>query len=49
MTQLDDTDRQIRSEKTANDLVKRLKEARSVYRDDLIECVRQSTWLALNY
>lgn len=44
ITQLDDTDRQIRSEKTSSDLLKRLKEARAVYREDLIDCVRQSTW-----
>lgn len=44
VTQLDDTDRQIRTEKTSSDLLKRLKEARAVYREDLIECVRQSTW-----
>ncbi|MCO5588942.1 hypothetical protein L7F22_042904 [Adiantum nelumboides] len=44
ITQLDETDRQIRTEKTSGDLLKRLKEARAVYREDLIECVRQSTW-----
>nr|AFN42812.1 E3 ubiquitin protein ligase-like protein [Marsilea vestita] len=44
ITQLDDTDRQIRVEKPSNDHLKRLKEARAVYREDLIECVRQSTW-----
>lgn len=44
IAQLDDTDRQIRTEKTSSDLLKRLKEARAVYREDLIECVRQSTW-----
>eukprot|EP00250_Pteridium_aquilinum_P015144 c22406_g1_i1 orf=516-4535(+) len=44
ITQLDDTDRQIRTEKASSDHLKRLKEARAVYREDLIECVRQSTW-----
>ncbi|KAJ7543067.1 hypothetical protein O6H91_09G024000 [Diphasiastrum complanatum] len=44
IAQLDDTDRQIRSEKGSSDHLKQLKEARAVYRDDLIDCVRQCTW-----
>lgn len=41
---LDDTDKQIRAEKTSHDHLKRLKEARSVYREDLVDCIRQCTW-----
>eukprot|EP01018_Ginkgo_biloba_P039209 Gb_19146 [translate_table: standard] len=41
---LDDTDKQIRAEKTSHEHLKRLKEARNVYREDLVDCVRQCTW-----
>ncbi|KAH7290123.1 hypothetical protein KP509_30G032900 [Ceratopteris richardii] len=44
VNQLDDTDRQIRTEKASGDALKRLKEARAGFREELIECVRQSTW-----
>jgi Kip1 ubiquitination-promoting complex protein 1 len=44
IAQLDDTDRQIRGEKVSSDYLKRLKEARTLYREDLIDCVRQCTW-----
>jgi hypothetical protein len=44
IAQLDETDRQIRGEKMSSEYLKRLKEARSVYREDLIDCVRQCTW-----
>ncbi|KAJ7546266.1 hypothetical protein O6H91_08G032800 [Diphasiastrum complanatum] len=44
IAQLDDTDRQIRSEKGSSEHLKQLKEARALYRDDLIDCVRQCTW-----
>lgn len=40
---LDDTDKQIR-EKCCSEQVKRLKEARNVYREELVDCVRQCTW-----
>uniref|UniRef100_A0A0D6R5Y3 B30.2/SPRY domain-containing protein n=1 Tax=Araucaria cunninghamii TaxID=56994 RepID=A0A0D6R5Y3_ARACU len=41
---LDDTDKQIRAEKTSLEHLKRLKEARNVYREDLVDCVRQCSW-----
>ncbi|XP_057860928.2 E3 ubiquitin-protein ligase RKP isoform X2 [Cryptomeria japonica] len=41
---LDDTDKQIRAEKTSVEHLKRLKEARNVYREDLVDCIRQCTW-----
>uniref|UniRef100_A0A7I4BXX7 RING-type E3 ubiquitin transferase n=1 Tax=Physcomitrium patens TaxID=3218 RepID=A0A7I4BXX7_PHYPA len=44
IAQLDETDRQIREEKMSSEYVKRLKEARTLYREDLIDCVRQCTW-----
>ncbi|XP_024400550.1 E3 ubiquitin-protein ligase RKP [Physcomitrium patens] len=44
IAQLDETDRQIRGEKMSCEYLKRLKEARTVYREDLIDCVRQCTW-----
>lgn len=48
IAQLEDTDRQIRGEirgeKNSTDYLKRLKEARTVYREDLIDCVRKCTW-----
>jgi Kip1 ubiquitination-promoting complex protein 1 len=47
IAQLDDTDRQIRGEKVSSDYLKRLKEARTLYREDLIDCVRQCTWYVL--
>eukprot|EP00249_Psilotum_nudum_P024720 c29275_g1_i2 orf=485-4546(+) len=42
--QLDETDRQIHAEQGSGDFLRRLKEARALYREDLIDCVRQSTW-----
>jgi Kip1 ubiquitination-promoting complex protein 1 len=44
IAQLEDTDRQIRGEKVSSDYLKRLKEARTYYREDLMDCVRQCTW-----
>jgi len=44
IAQLDDTDRLIRGEKVSGDYLKRLKEARTLYREDLIDFVRQCTW-----
>lgn len=44
ITLLDDTDKQIR-EKSCMEQVKRLKEARNVYREELVDCVRQCAWL----
>ncbi|CAA0839183.1 E3 ubiquitin-protein ligase RKP [Striga hermonthica] len=43
VTLLEDTDRQIR-ECIYVDQVKRLKEARSVYREEVMDCVRHSHW-----
>lgn len=43
ITLLDDTDKQIR-EKPCVEQVKRLKEARNVYREELVDCVRQCAW-----
>lgn len=40
---LDETDKQIR-EKTCSEQLKRLKEARNVYREELADCVRQCAW-----
>lgn len=48
IAQLDETDRQIREEKMSSEYVKRLKEARTLYREDLIDCVRQCTWYVLS-
>ncbi|MQM00938.1 hypothetical protein Taro_033682, partial [Colocasia esculenta] len=39
-TLLDEIDKQIR-EKTCNEQQKRLKEARNVYREELVDCLRQ--------
>ncbi|XP_002974307.2 E3 ubiquitin-protein ligase RKP [Selaginella moellendorffii] len=44
MAQLDETDRQIRSDKTSSEQTKRLKEARGIFKEDLIDYVRQCTW-----
>jgi len=44
IAQLDDTDRLIRGEKVSGDYLKWLKEARTLYREDLIDFVRQCTW-----
>jgi Kip1 ubiquitination-promoting complex protein 1 len=44
IAQLDDTDWLIRGEKVSGDYLKRLKEARTLYREDLIDFVRQCTW-----
>lgn len=47
IAQLEDTDRQIRGEtrgEKSSEYLKRLKEARAVYREDLIDCVRKCTW-----
>uniref|UniRef100_A0A6V7QWM5 RING-type domain-containing protein n=1 Tax=Ananas comosus var. bracteatus TaxID=296719 RepID=A0A6V7QWM5_ANACO len=40
---LDDTDKQIR-EKSSVEQVKRLKEARNVYREELVDCVKHCVW-----
>eukprot|EP00262_Sarcandra_glabra_P006517 TRINITY_DN18852_c0_g1_i1.p1 TRINITY_DN18852_c0_g1~~TRINITY_DN18852_c0_g1_i1.p1 ORF type:complete len:1277 (+),score=188.71 TRINITY_DN18852_c0_g1_i1:281-4111(+) len=40
---LDDTDKQIK-ERSCTEQLKRLKEARNVYRAELIDCVRQCAW-----
>lgn len=40
---LDDTDKQIR-EKSCIEQLKRLKDIRNSYREELIDCVRQCTW-----
>lgn len=40
---LEESDRQIR-ESIHGDQVKRLKEARSVYREEAMDCVRHSAW-----
>lgn len=40
---LDDTDKQIR-ERSCTEQVKRLKEARNAYREELVDCVRQCAW-----
>ncbi|GER35138.1 RING finger and SPRY domain-containing protein [Striga asiatica] len=47
VTLLEDTDRQIR-ECVYVDQVKRLKEARSVYREEVMDCVRHSHWYRLS-
>jgi Kip1 ubiquitination-promoting complex protein 1 len=44
IAQLDDTERSIHGEKVSGDYLKRLKEARTLYREDLIDFVRQCTW-----
>lgn len=44
ISHLDDTDRKIRAEKSSTEYLKRLKESRTIHREDLIECVRQCTW-----
>ncbi|GFP97326.1 E3 ubiquitin-protein ligase rkp [Phtheirospermum japonicum] len=44
---LEETDRQIR-ECMYGDQVKRLKEARSVYREEVMDCVRHSAWYRLS-
>eukprot|EP00252_Welwitschia_mirabilis_P001548 TRINITY_DN11422_c0_g1_i1.p1 TRINITY_DN11422_c0_g1~~TRINITY_DN11422_c0_g1_i1.p1 ORF type:complete len:749 (-),score=140.82 TRINITY_DN11422_c0_g1_i1:63-2258(-) len=41
---LDDTDEQIRAGNTSSDHLRHLKEARNVYREDLVDCVRQCAW-----
>jgi len=40
---LDDTDKQIR-EKSCIEQLKRLKDVRNGYREELVDCVRQCTW-----
>ncbi|XP_073388310.1 E3 ubiquitin-protein ligase RKP [Physcomitrium patens] len=44
IAQLDETDRQIRGKNMSRQHLKHLKEARTVYREDLIHCARQCTW-----
>eukprot|EP00252_Welwitschia_mirabilis_P021316 TRINITY_DN5440_c0_g1_i1.p1 TRINITY_DN5440_c0_g1~~TRINITY_DN5440_c0_g1_i1.p1 ORF type:complete len:1320 (-),score=231.72 TRINITY_DN5440_c0_g1_i1:184-4143(-) len=41
---LDDTDVQIRAENSSSEHLRRLKDARNVYREDLVDCVRQCAW-----
>ncbi|KAH9610912.1 hypothetical protein KSS87_006588 [Heliosperma pusillum] len=43
ITLLEETDRQIR-ERACIEQQKRLKEARNIYREEVIDCVRQCTW-----
>jgi Kip1 ubiquitination-promoting complex protein 1 len=40
---LDETDKQIR-EGTCSEQLKRLKEARNFYREEVIDCVRHCAW-----
>ena len=40
---LEETDRQIR-EKSCSEQVRRLKEARNSYHEDLVDCVRHCVW-----
>lgn len=40
---LEEADKQIR-EKASNEQLKRLKEARNSYREEVINCVRQCAW-----
>ncbi|KAF9609879.1 hypothetical protein IFM89_018964, partial [Coptis chinensis] len=40
---LEETDKQIK-DKSSSEQVKRLKEARNVYREELVDCVRQCAW-----
>lgn len=40
---LEETDKQIR-ERASSDQLKRLKEARNNYKEDVMECVRHSAW-----
>lgn len=40
---LEEADKQIR-EKASNEQLKRLKEARNGYREEVIDCVRQCAW-----
>ncbi|OVA13673.1 B30.2/SPRY domain [Macleaya cordata] len=44
---LEETDRQIR-ERSCSEQLKRLKEARNVYREELIDCVRQCAWYRIS-
>ncbi|KAI3451086.1 hypothetical protein Pfo_007751 [Paulownia fortunei] len=44
---LEETDRQVR-DSIYGDQVKRLKEARSVYREEVMDCVRHSAWYRLS-
>ncbi|PIN13800.1 putative E3 ubiquitin ligase [Handroanthus impetiginosus] len=48
ITLLEETDRQIR-ECLYGDQVKRLKEARNVYREEVMDCVRHSAWYRLSF
>nr|XP_043631994.1 E3 ubiquitin-protein ligase RKP [Erigeron canadensis] len=47
ISQLEDTDRQIR-ERGNGEQLRRLKEARSVYRDEVIDSVRHCTWYRIS-
>lgn len=40
---LDETDKQVR-DRVHGDQVKRLKEARGVYREEIMDCVRHCAW-----
>ncbi|PIA47944.1 hypothetical protein AQUCO_01400502v1 [Aquilegia coerulea] len=44
---LEDTDKQIK-DKSSSEQVKRLKEARNVYREELVDCVRQCAWYRIS-
>lgn len=44
---LEETDKQIR-ERACGEQLKRLKEARSVYREEVIDCVRHSAWYRIS-
>nr|GMC63097.1 E3 ubiquitin-protein ligase RKP [Ipomoea batatas] len=47
ISSLEETDRQIR-ERACGEQVKRLKEARSVYREEVMECVRHCYWYRIS-
>uniref|UniRef100_A0A1D1Z8J2 RING-type E3 ubiquitin transferase n=1 Tax=Anthurium amnicola TaxID=1678845 RepID=A0A1D1Z8J2_9ARAE len=47
-TLLDDIDKQIR-EKSCTEQQKRLREARNVYREELVDCIRQCTWYRVSF
>ncbi|CAM6100145.1 unnamed protein product [Calypogeia fissa] len=44
ISQLEDIDRQIRTDKVSSEFLKKLKEDRASCREKLIECVRRCTW-----
>ncbi|XP_020257334.1 E3 ubiquitin-protein ligase RKP isoform X2 [Asparagus officinalis] len=47
ISHLDDTDKQIR-EKSSSEQLKRLKDVRNAYREELVDCVRQCTWFRIS-